>query len=144
MWHATSDYPAARRQAPVEHTVLAWLQVDTASATTLRQAVIRAGVDAVRFLRIDPCPNGGPNCGPNCGPIRALLCVEKDAAPPPARAAPATPARLPVARSHPARSASPCALSLSGARRQATSMPCCRSKGRVSPATGSIVAAFAT
>jgi hypothetical protein len=77
MWHASSDYPTARRQAPVEHTVLAWLQVDTASATTLRQAVIRAGVDAVRFLRIDPCPNGGPNCGS----IRALLCVEKDAAP---------------------------------------------------------------
>lgn len=73
MWHATSDYPAARRQAPVEHTVLAWLQVDTASATTLRQAVIRAGVDAVRFLRIDACPNGGP--------VRALLCVERDAAP---------------------------------------------------------------
>lgn len=77
MWHATSDYPAARRQAPVEHTVLVWLQVDTASATTLRQAVIRAGVDAVRFLRIDACANGGPNCDP----IRALLCVEKEAAP---------------------------------------------------------------
>ncbi|MEW7850230.1 hypothetical protein AB2N08_16165 [Massilia aurea] len=72
MWHATSDYPAVRRQPPADRTILVWLQVDTASATSLRQAVIRAGLDAVRFLRIDACPSGGA--------VRALLCVERDAA----------------------------------------------------------------
>jgi len=73
MRHTTSNYPTVRRQPPADHAILVWLQVDTASATTLRQAVIRAGVDAVRFLRIDACLNGGP--------VSALLCVERGAAP---------------------------------------------------------------
>ena len=73
MKHVTLHSPALRRQPPADHTMLVWLQIDTASATSLRQAVIRAGLDAVRFLRIDACPSGGN--------VRALLCVERDAAP---------------------------------------------------------------
>lgn len=73
MWHCTSDYPAVRRQPPKDHTILIWLQVDAASAATLRQTVICAGMDAVRFLRVDACASGGP--------VRALLCVERSAAP---------------------------------------------------------------
>jgi len=73
MKHVTLHSPALRRQLPADHTMLVWLQIDTASATSLRQAVIRAGLDAVRFLRIDACPSGCP--------VRALLCVERDAAP---------------------------------------------------------------
>ncbi|MEM8514582.1 hypothetical protein RCH14_003932 [Massilia sp. MP_M2] len=73
MKHLVFHSPALRRQPPADHTMLVWLQVDTASATSLREAVMRAGLDAVRFLRIDACPSGRT--------VRALLCVERDAAP---------------------------------------------------------------
>ena len=73
MKHPAFHGPALRRLPPADHTMLVWLQVDTASATGLREAVIRAGPDAVRFLRIDACPGGRT--------VRALLCIERDAAP---------------------------------------------------------------
>lgn len=73
MWHCTSEFPPVRRHPPKDHTILIWLQLDAASATLLRQTVIRAGMDAVRFLRVDACASGGP--------VRALLCVERAAAP---------------------------------------------------------------
>lgn len=73
MWHCTSDYPAVRRQPAHDNTILVWLQADGTAAALLRQTVIRAGQDAVRFLRVDACASGGP--------VRALLCIERAAAP---------------------------------------------------------------
>ena len=71
MFFCTSDHPAARRQQPHDDTALVWLQTEAASAASLRRAVIRAGGDAVRFLRIDACTDGRP--------VRALLCVQRAA-----------------------------------------------------------------
>lgn len=47
------------------------LEIDTASARTLRWVVMRSGADAVRFLRIGACGRGGK--------VSALLCVDADA-----------------------------------------------------------------
>lgn len=76
MWQSAIPYPlSAVRRRPVVHDAasMVWLQVDAACAGLLRATVIRAGGDAVRFLRIDACARSGA--------VRALLCVEHDMAP---------------------------------------------------------------
>lgn len=72
MWLYSPDR-AARRQPPQDNTLLVYLQGGAQSPAALRRAIICAGQDAVRFLRIDSCPGNGP--------VRALLCVERAAAP---------------------------------------------------------------
>ncbi|MDN4038274.1 hypothetical protein [Massilia sp. YIM B02443] len=77
MWQSTSRYPAPQRQDTQSgrHAApsMVRLEVDAASGELLRAVVICAGGDAVRFLRIDACARSGA--------VRALLCVEADAAP---------------------------------------------------------------
>lgn len=77
MWHSTYRYPSlqqAERHHHHPHASMVWLQVDAASSERLRAVVIRAGGDAVRFLRIDACAGDAHG-----GTVRALLCVETDA-----------------------------------------------------------------
>jgi len=80
MWQPTSRYPSPRQQAQQQrqhhhpHASMVRLKVDAASSERLRAVVIRAGGDAVRFLRIDACAAHA-----RCGAVRALLCVETDA-----------------------------------------------------------------
>ena len=64
-----SRLPTARMErAPC----MVHMEIDTASARTLRRVVMRTGADAVRFLRIGGCGKGGR--------VTALLCVDADAA----------------------------------------------------------------
>jgi len=77
MWQSTSRYPALLRRTPrgAERASMVWLEVDAALSERLREVVIRAGGDAVRFLRIDAC-----SCSAQRAVVRALLCVEPGAA----------------------------------------------------------------
>jgi hypothetical protein len=59
--------------APVPASCLLRLQVDAASANTLRRVVMRAGADAVRYLRLDPRAHDGN--------VQAVLCIASDAVP---------------------------------------------------------------
>jgi len=76
MWQSTSRYPALQRQLSEDAPSMVWLQVDRACIDTLRQVVIRAGGDTVRFLRIEA--RAGDT---DTGQVRALLCVQAHAAP---------------------------------------------------------------
>lgn len=78
MWQSTYRYPSPQQGAEHHHhhrhASMVWLQIDAASSERLRAVVIRAGGDAVRFLRIDACAGDAHG-----GTVRALLCVETDA-----------------------------------------------------------------
>lgn len=78
MWDCTWDTPASPGacRPPRDDSGLVWLEAQQTSAAALREAVIRAGMDAVRFLRIDACPSGG-----TLPTVRALLCAERVALP---------------------------------------------------------------
>lgn len=75
MWQSTSRYPSPQQHADRHHhhphASMVRLEVDAASSARLRAVVIRAGGDAVRFLRIDACAGHA-----RCDTVRALLCVE--------------------------------------------------------------------
>lgn len=73
MWHTPPFVPAAKPAAQQDDTGLVWLLTNSASATRLREAVMRSGGDAVRFLRVDACTGSEP--------VRALLCLNVDAMP---------------------------------------------------------------
>jgi hypothetical protein len=58
---------------PLAEPFLVRLQIDVASATELRHVVMRAGADAVRYLRVDACVD--------CGKVQAVLCIARSAMP---------------------------------------------------------------
>lgn len=73
MWHYPPFVPQTAPAPRRDDTGLVWLLTNAASATHLRETVMRSGGDAVRFLRVDACTRGQP--------VRALLCLELDAMP---------------------------------------------------------------